>query len=684
METLPHSQIDRQQVIDRLAKLDSARAQLKKEFIGIDRVIDELMDSISTWYTLPELQTRPLVVNLWGMTGTGKTSLIRRVAELLEQVKATHVLDMGNSNDSRDFFNTMDDIFKHNNARPFILMLDEFQHARTINEKGEERAFGRMGLIWKLLDSGVFDLYSYLDSPISVVHDNIDRLQWCLDRGVAVEKGMVKKGMEIFLEVMSRNVGMRGFPDTLDLSAEEFRKLEGKTSFYPAVDLGEIRELTLTRFTSDAAVKRHLMTLNGSQTIAFLKEVVEVGRTPRICDCSKSLVIVAGNLDEAYQMSSDMSPDIPAEVWKKLVKDIGINEVKTALTKRFRAEHIGRLGNNHIIYPAIGDKEFKAFIEMSLLRIRSEFQKSHGIKLHFTRAISNIIYHEGVFPTQGFRPVISTIDQLVRSKLSVIVGHVLVSYPTTDEVSVSFSANRLRIKFTAKGVEVGEESQRLRLGLSERRKLKKDDDHALVAVHEAAHAVCGALLLNEVPEIAVSVTSTSSESGFVIRSGENGFVQRNRLLRIAAFMLAGYAGEKLIFGEEGLTNGSSSDLQKATAFVRSTLMRTGLGSVPVSYQAEKEFDRQTVVDSDGALDSMTVNYLKEAEGMAREVLEEERHLLLVMAKGLFNQGSLTKAEMQRMVDAHAVRNASERAVKLQYRETLLQEVAVLQPLQKVA
>ena len=58
--------------------LERASVQLKSEFFGMDNIIDKVISSMYTWYILPELITRPVIVNLWGMTGVGKTCLVRR------------------------------------------------------------------------------------------------------------------------------------------------------------------------------------------------------------------------------------------------------------------------------------------------------------------------------------------------------------------------------------------------------------------------------------------------------------------------------------------------------------------------------------------------------------------------------------------------------------------------------
>lgn len=77
-----------------MEKLSQVKAQLKKEFIGIDEVIDKVIESITSWYLIPEMNDRPVIVNLWGLTGTGKTSLVNRLIELLEINKYLY-LDLG-------------------------------------------------------------------------------------------------------------------------------------------------------------------------------------------------------------------------------------------------------------------------------------------------------------------------------------------------------------------------------------------------------------------------------------------------------------------------------------------------------------------------------------------------------------------------------------------------------------
>jgi hypothetical protein len=62
----------KEEFISKKLILHDARLQLKKEFFGIDSIIDKIVDTIQTWYLIPEMQERPAIINLWGLTGVGR------------------------------------------------------------------------------------------------------------------------------------------------------------------------------------------------------------------------------------------------------------------------------------------------------------------------------------------------------------------------------------------------------------------------------------------------------------------------------------------------------------------------------------------------------------------------------------------------------------------------------------
>lgn len=71
------------QIAERSARLGEVAAELKTEFFGIDPIIDRVIGSLRAWYVMPELIKRPVIICLWGLTGTGKTQLTRLIAQKL-------------------------------------------------------------------------------------------------------------------------------------------------------------------------------------------------------------------------------------------------------------------------------------------------------------------------------------------------------------------------------------------------------------------------------------------------------------------------------------------------------------------------------------------------------------------------------------------------------------------------
>ncbi len=75
--------------------LENARTVLMLEFIGIDRIIDEVVDNVSSLYILSNMQEKPFVINFWGITGVGKTSMVSRLVELINIKNKYFRFDLG-------------------------------------------------------------------------------------------------------------------------------------------------------------------------------------------------------------------------------------------------------------------------------------------------------------------------------------------------------------------------------------------------------------------------------------------------------------------------------------------------------------------------------------------------------------------------------------------------------------
>ena len=146
----------REEILAKQNTLEKAREQLKKEFIGIDDVIDEIISSVSSWYLFPEIQEKPVVVNLWGLTGTGKSSLVNRLAELLQQTNRYYRFDVAAKQPNREIRDVLEEIYINENGFPIMIAFDEFQNSRTLDRMGDEIDKPDTRIIWELIDSGKF------------------------------------------------------------------------------------------------------------------------------------------------------------------------------------------------------------------------------------------------------------------------------------------------------------------------------------------------------------------------------------------------------------------------------------------------------------------------------------------------------------------------------------------------
>lgn len=155
---MKNNKIDVNEINRKNEIVDNAIAVLKTEFVGIDKQIDDIMDNVRTWYIYPQLQLRPLVINLFGMSGIGKTSLVKRISQLLDIEKDYVYFNFASISESSSWEienQIEEELSNENSNRMFVY--DEFQYAATINPKTGEERDNKSGLkpFWELLDSGL-------------------------------------------------------------------------------------------------------------------------------------------------------------------------------------------------------------------------------------------------------------------------------------------------------------------------------------------------------------------------------------------------------------------------------------------------------------------------------------------------------------------------------------------------
>src|SRR5690606_14643853 len=172
-------------------------------FLGLDGIIDEVMSLLMPWYLFPKAQLRPTVINLWGLTGSGKTALVQTLVELLEYQKLYSHIDMGEfESDSASWMKNIltDDLSFFHEKSP-IICLDEFQFARTLDNNGNELGKDKLRVIWDLLDSGKIQYIPNSSTYYLFRADNcLKRLEKLVKESVALKDGIVSNGVEHFVK----------------------------------------------------------------------------------------------------------------------------------------------------------------------------------------------------------------------------------------------------------------------------------------------------------------------------------------------------------------------------------------------------------------------------------------------------------------------------------------------------
>ncbi len=148
-----------QRLAERQAQLAAIAAELKTELLGIDEVIDRVIEAVRAWYVLPEIIKRPVIFCLWGLTGTGKTQLTLALTHKLGFYDRFVEVQMdGFSNGAGwykpDSISGMLGESGITEGEPGILLLDEFQRYRTIDNKRNHIKVARYQDVWGLLSDG--------------------------------------------------------------------------------------------------------------------------------------------------------------------------------------------------------------------------------------------------------------------------------------------------------------------------------------------------------------------------------------------------------------------------------------------------------------------------------------------------------------------------------------------------
>ncbi len=222
--------------------------------------------------------------------------------------------------------------------------------------------------------------------------------------------------------------------------------------------------------------------------------------------------------------------------------------------------------------------------------------------------------------------------------------------------------------------EVNDAIDRVMAGPEKKNRVMSEKRKELVAYHEAGHALVGALMPDYDPVQKISIIPRGRAGGLTWFTPsedrmESGLYSRSYLQNQMAVALGGRLAEEIIYGEEEVTTGASNDLQQVTKVARQMVTRFGmsdrLGPVALGRSNGNVFmgrdiasDRDFSNETAAAIDEEVRNYVDQAYGRAKKVLQENRHILDRLAEMLIEKETVEADELQDVLSNNDVKMAS--------------------------
>ena len=653
-------------------ELDNLRIFLKEEFVGIDTIIDGVIDSFTPFYLFPDYLKRPIIVNLWGLTSSGKTALIENLVNFLKLNKQYLKFDIGeyaggDDKLKKDLASKSSRISQSNN----IIVFDEFQLGRTIDSHGNELDKHSLRVVYDILDTGIIN--SYNTGVRYGLLSLMDKFKKCLELDIQVDdEGFVIKNADIYeklfrdeyypspfdyekVEIISKDENGKEIITTLDpQSTQKYYNKDSMKFHKPRFfkyDMFSFFYDANSEFFNNLNIfdyHKHLFYTNLTKLYKFTNEdFFDTVSIMEKKDFSKSIIFCLGNLDEVYHMSHNINPDEDADIFHENSLRITLPQVKEALSTRFRMEQIGRLGNTHFIYPALNKHSFETIISKFLLKQRNYFKEEYDIDIIFDKSINNILYAEGIFPTLGVRGLLTTFNSMINSYISIILTDLTIKKPDTTKLEWSYSNNTYHIIAINKKTKISL-SYPVECSLEKLRKSDNTELQTLVAIHEAGHALASILKMEICPSEILSKTANLSEG--LCKFNYKDIIQNKKFLYHRILVcLGGIVAEEIIFGKDNVSIGSSSDLQKATSLAFTIVKRSGMDkhACLISSITDESMGTSYVKSED--YEKRVLKLIKKAKKEIKECLEENKKYLMILGKELIKKSKLETSEIKEIL-----------------------------------
>ncbi len=191
-------------------------------------------------------------------------------------------------------------------------------------------------------------------------------------------------------------------------------------------------------------------------------------------------------------------------------------------------------------------------------------------------------------------------------------------------------------------------------GLEKKNKIIAPHEKAIIAYHEAGHAVCGWFLEHAYPLLKVTIVPRGTAAlGYAqYTPTEQYLYNTDQLMDQICMTLGGRAAEEIFFGK--ISTGASNDLQQITRIAYSMVTAYGMNSKVgnVSYydpSQENTFTKPYSEETGKIIDHEVRGIIEDAYQRTLQLLRDKKEAVEILAKELLAKEVLHKSDVETLI-----------------------------------
>lgn len=218
------------------------------------------------------------------------------------------------------------------------------------------------------------------------------------------------------------------------------------------------------------------------------------------------------------------------------------------------------------------------------------------------------------------------------------------------------------------GADLTEAFERVAIGPERKSKVMNEQERKITAYHEAGHAVVGHVLPDSDPVHKITIIPRGHTGGvtWFLPPDDRSYKSVYELKDVLARAMGGRIAEKIIFGEDSVTTGASSDLQHVAELSKEMIIREGMGKKTrnLVYPSEatgyytistgKPYSEKTAE----LIDEEIAEFTTEAAKRAEAVLKANRKVLDRVASALLEKESLEEEDLKNIFEGATLPDAA--------------------------